>query len=123
MLYIQVLIRLHVVPVSIISYRGVQFIAQFWKTFQRSLSLKVNLSTAFHAHNDGKAERIIQKLEHMLRACVIDFKGNRNDHSPLIKIRYNNSYTLASKWLLMKLFMGEYAYIILDGLKLVKLGW
>ncbi|WMV08221.1 hypothetical protein MTR67_001606 [Solanum verrucosum] len=28
----------------------------------------------------------------MLRACVIDFKGNWDDHLPLIEFSYNNSY-------------------------------
>ena len=28
----------------------------------------------------------------MFRACVIDFKGNRRDHFPLVEFAYNNSY-------------------------------
>ena len=28
----------------------------------------------------------------MLRACVFDFKGNWDDHLPLIEFSYNNSY-------------------------------
>ncbi|WMV23522.1 hypothetical protein MTR67_016913, partial [Solanum verrucosum] len=76
------------VPVSIISNRG----AQFWKSFQNGLGSKVNLSTAFHPQTDGQAERTIQTLEDILRACVIDFKGNWDDHLPLIEFAYNNSY-------------------------------
>ena len=33
-----------------------------------------------------------QVLEDMLRACVIDFKGNWEKHLPLIEFAYNNSY-------------------------------
>nr|AAV31171.1 Putative polyprotein, identical [Solanum tuberosum] len=87
-LYIQEVVRLHGVPISIISNRG----AQFWKFFQKGLGLNVNLSTAFHPQTDGQAERTIQTLEDMLRACVIDFKGNWDDHLPLIEFAYNNSY-------------------------------
>ncbi|WMV25482.1 hypothetical protein MTR67_018867 [Solanum verrucosum] len=47
-LYIQEVVRLHGEPVLIISDRGAQFTAQFWKSFQKSLGSKVNLSTAFH---------------------------------------------------------------------------
>ena len=28
----------------------------------------------------------------MLRACVIDFKGNWDNHLPLVELCYNNSY-------------------------------
>ncbi|KAH0738661.1 hypothetical protein KY290_037366 [Solanum tuberosum] len=91
-LYVQEIVRLHGVPISIISDRGAQFTAQFWKSFQKGLGSKVNLSTAFHPQTDGQAERTIQTLEDMLRACVIDFKGNWDDHLPLIEFAYNNSY-------------------------------
>ncbi|WMV35099.1 hypothetical protein MTR67_028484 [Solanum verrucosum] len=61
--------------------------------FKRWLGFKgVNLSTAFHPQKNGQAERTIQTLEDMLRACVIEFKGNWDDHLPLIEFAYNNSY-------------------------------
>ncbi|WMV24815.1 hypothetical protein MTR67_018200 [Solanum verrucosum] len=41
---------------------------------------------------DGKVEHTIQTLEDMLRTFVIDFKGNWDDHFPLIEFSYNNSY-------------------------------
>ena len=40
------------------------------------MGTKVKLSTAFHPQVDGQAERTIKNLKDMLRACVIDFKGN-----------------------------------------------
>ena len=47
-LYIQEVVRLHGVPVSIFSNRVAQFTGQFYKSIQKGLSSKVNLSTAFH---------------------------------------------------------------------------
>jgi len=91
-LYIKEIVRLHGVPVSIISDRGAQFTANFWRSFQKGLGTQVNLSTAFHPQTDGQAERTIQTLEDMLRACVLDFKGNWDDHLALIEFAYNNSY-------------------------------
>ncbi|XP_070046669.1 uncharacterized protein [Nicotiana tomentosiformis] len=75
-LYIKEIVRLHGTPVSIISNRGAQFTANFWKKFQQGLGTQVNLSMAFHPHTDGQAERTIQMLEDMFRACVLDLKGS-----------------------------------------------
>jgi len=91
-LYIKEIVRLHGVPVSIISDRGAQFTAHFWRSFQRGLGTQVNLSTTFHPQTDGQAERTIQTLEDMLRVCVLDFKRSWDEHLPLIEFAYNNSY-------------------------------
>ncbi|KAL0421149.1 UNVERIFIED_CONTAM: Retrovirus-related Pol polyprotein from transposon, partial [Sesamum latifolium] len=47
---------------------------------------------AFHPQTDGQSERTIQTLEDMMRACVIEFRGNWDDHLPLIEFAYNNSF-------------------------------
>ncbi|KAL0352231.1 UNVERIFIED_CONTAM: hypothetical protein Scaly_1611800 [Sesamum calycinum] len=40
----------------------------------------------------GQSERMIQTLEHMMRACIIEFRGNWDDHIPLMEFAYNNSF-------------------------------
>ena len=85
-LYINEILRLHGVPLSIISDRGPQFTSHFWKSFQKGLCTQVNLSTTFHPQTYGQAERTIQTLEYMLRSCVIDFKGSWDDHLPLLSL-------------------------------------
>ena len=50
------------------------------------------MSTAFHPQTDGQSERTIQVLEDMWRACVLDLKGSREEHLPLVEFTYNNSY-------------------------------
>ncbi|GJV11368.1 hypothetical protein Tco_1352909 [Tanacetum coccineum] len=55
------------------------------------------MSTAFHPQTDGQSKRTIQTLEDMLRACIIDFGGNWDDHLPLVKFAYNNSYQASIK--------------------------
>ncbi|WMV41141.1 hypothetical protein MTR67_034526 [Solanum verrucosum] len=39
---------------------------------------------------NGQVGRTIQTLDDMLRACVIDFKCNWDDHFPLIEFAYKN---------------------------------
>ena len=75
-LYIREIVRLHGVPVSIVSDRNPRFTAYFWKSFQKAMGTRLTMSTAFHTQTDGQSERTIQVLEDMLRACVLDHKGS-----------------------------------------------
>ena len=91
-LYIREIVLLHEVPVSIISDRDPRFMAQLLKNFQRAMGTQLMMSTAFHPQIDGQSEMTIQVLEDMLRACVLDLKGSWEEHFPLVKFAYNNSY-------------------------------
>ena len=50
------------------------------------------MSTAYHPQMDGQSERTIQTIEDMLKVCALDFKGNWDDHLPLVEFSYNNNY-------------------------------
>ena len=91
-LYIREIIRLHGVPVSIVSDRDPRFTAHFWKSFQKAMGTRLTNSTTFHPQTDGQSEMTIQVLEDMLRACVLDHKGRWEEHLPLVEFAYNNSY-------------------------------
>ncbi|GJY22085.1 putative reverse transcriptase domain-containing protein [Tanacetum coccineum] len=75
--YLKEIVYRHGVHVSIISDRDSQFASRFWRSLQNALGTKVNMSTAYHPKTDGQSERIIQTLEDMLQACVIDLVGSR----------------------------------------------
>ena len=91
-LYVKEIVELHRSPFSIISNRGAQFTSHFGRSFHNELVTQIKLRTTFHPQTDGNVESTIQSLEDMLMACVIDFKGNWNDHLPLIEFLYNNRY-------------------------------
>ncbi|GJS88406.1 putative reverse transcriptase domain-containing protein [Tanacetum coccineum] len=55
------------------------------------------MSTTDHPETDGQSERIIQTLEDMLRACVIDFGSSWDRHLSLVEFSYNNSYHASIK--------------------------
>jgi hypothetical protein len=86
------IVRLHGVPLSIVSDRDPRLTSRFWRAFQRELGTDLRFSTAYHPQTDGQSERTIQTLEDMLRACVLDFGGSWEDHLALIEFTYNNSY-------------------------------
>ena len=58
-LYIREIVRLHGVPVFIVSNRDPRFTAHFWKRFQRAKGTQLMMSTAFHPHTDGQSEKTI----------------------------------------------------------------
>ena len=84
--------RLHGVPVSIVSYQYPIFTSRFWPSLETALGTCLHFSTAFHPQTDGQSERTIQTLEDMLRSCVIEFKGSWDNHLALMEFAYNNSY-------------------------------
>lgn len=47
-LYIDNILRLHGAPKSIVSDRGPQFTAKFWKSFHEAMGTSLDFSTAFH---------------------------------------------------------------------------
>ncbi|GJV12360.1 reverse transcriptase domain-containing protein [Tanacetum coccineum] len=90
-LYIDEIVARHGVPTSIISDRDGRFTSRFWQMIQKALGTRLDMSTAYHPQMDRQRERIIQTLEDMLRACVIDFGGSWNIHLLMAEFSYNNS--------------------------------
>ena len=75
-LYLNHIVSLHGVPRTIISDRGVQFVARFWEQLHASLGTKLICSSTYHPQTDSQTERVNQILEDMLRACVIHYDKN-----------------------------------------------
>ncbi|KAA0061624.1 ty3-gypsy retrotransposon protein [Cucumis melo var. makuwa] len=91
-LYMSEIMRLHGVPVSIVSDRDARFTSKFWKGLQTAMGTRLDFSTAFHPQTDGQTERLNQVLEDMLRACALEFPGSWDSHLHLMEFAYNNSY-------------------------------
>ncbi|KZV39789.1 Retrotransposon protein, Ty3-gypsy subclass [Dorcoceras hygrometricum] len=91
-LYVKEIVRLHGVPISIVSDRDPKFTSAFWKSLHRALGTKLTFSTAFHPQTDGQSERVNQILEDLLRACIIDFSESWDLKLLLVEFAYNNSF-------------------------------
>ena len=56
------------------------------------MGTKLTFSTTLHPRTNSQSKRVIQILEDLLRAFVLDLKGNWDDHLPLVEFAYNNSF-------------------------------
>ena len=89
-LYVDEIVKLHGMPVSIVSDRDPRFTSRFWSKFQKALGTSLHFSTVFHPQTDGQSERTIQTLKDMLRACILDFKESWVKYLSLAEFAYNN---------------------------------
>ena len=93
-LYVEEIVRLHGVPISIVSDRDPRFTSRFWSSLQDAMGTRLHFSTSFHPQTDGQSKRTIQMLEDMLREYMIEFKGSWDTHLSLMELAYNNIYQI-----------------------------
>ena len=89
------IVRLHEIPLSIVSDCDPRFTSRFWKELQSALGTQLNFSIAFHPQTDGQFEKVIQVLENMLWGCVLDFPKSWDRYIPLMEFAYNKGYQLS----------------------------
>ena len=74
--YVNEIVRMHRVPISIVFDKDPHFASRFWHSLQKTLVIKLSFSIVFHSQTDGQLKRVIQVLKDLLRACTLDLKGN-----------------------------------------------
>ncbi|KAL0551864.1 hypothetical protein IC582_010953 [Cucumis melo] len=62
-LYMSEIVRLHGVPVSIVSDRDARFTSKFWKGLQTAMGTRLDFSTAFHPQTDGSWDSYLHLME------------------------------------------------------------
>ncbi|KAK9125672.1 hypothetical protein Scep_014518 [Stephania cephalantha] len=68
------------------------YTSRMWRSMQEQYGTRYDSKMLFHLGTDGRTERLIQTLEDMLRACVLEFGGSWEEYLPLCEFAYNNSY-------------------------------
>jgi len=88
----------HGLPDDIVSDRDSKFISHFWQSLMDLLSVKLNLSTAFHPQTDGQTERVNQTLEAYMRNYCSYQQDDWSDLLPLAEYAYNSAVSEATKF-------------------------
>jgi len=57
--YVSEIVKLHGVPVSIVSDKDSKFTSAFWRAFQAKMGTKVQMRTTYHPQTDEKFEKTI----------------------------------------------------------------
>jgi len=94
--------KLHRLPESIVSDRGMQFTAGMMKELNYLLGIQTKLSTAYHPQTNGQMERINQELEQYLRVFIDHRQEQWPDWLGIVEFAYNNKIHAATKILLFK---------------------
>jgi len=89
--------KLHGLPESIVSDRGVWFAAGMIKEVNNLLGIQTKLSTAYHLQTDGQTERINQELEQYLRVFIDHRQEQWPDWLGMAEFTYNNKIHAATK--------------------------
>jgi len=89
--------KLHGLPESIISDRGVQFAVGMIKKLNNLLGIQTKLSMAYHPQMDGQMERINQELEQYLRVFINHRQEQWPDWLGMAEFAYNNKVHAATK--------------------------
>ena len=89
-LFIDNIFLLQALPNSIVSDRGPQFAADFWRYICVCLGIATLLSTAFHPPTDAQTERINASMEEYLRAHVNYLQDDWVQYLSLAEFAANN---------------------------------
>jgi hypothetical protein len=85
------IIRHHGIPETVISDRGPQFTAAYWKTLWTTIFTKLNMSTARHPNTDSQAERGVRTIVEMLRSFCHENVTDWDDLIGANEFAYNDS--------------------------------
>jgi len=107
--------KLHGLPESIISDRGVQFVIEMMKELNKLLGIQTKLSTAYHLQTDGQTERINQELEQYLRVFIDHRQEQWLDWLGTAEFAYNNKIHSATKVSSFKVNYGQNSRMGFEG--------
>jgi hypothetical protein len=84
-------VRHHGLPMHIVSDRGSQFVAQFWRQLCADLGVTLRLTSAHQPSSDGQVERTNKVLEEAIRSYVNNLHNDWDSWLDCIEFAHNIS--------------------------------
>uniref|UniRef100_A0A8C5QDX2 Integrase catalytic domain-containing protein n=1 Tax=Leptobrachium leishanense TaxID=445787 RepID=A0A8C5QDX2_9ANUR len=95
-IFITNVVRIHGIPLGIVSDRGTQFVSRFWKGFCKNVGIDLSFSSAYHPQTNGAAERANQNIEKYLRCFISERQDNWSDLIPWAEYALNSAVSEAT---------------------------
>ena len=92
-LFMEIFVKHHGFPRSIVSDRDPVFISAFWRRLFELSDTKLSMSSSYHPQIDGQTEVVNQGLEQYLRAFVQDNPKTWLFFMRGVEFHYNSSST------------------------------
>ena len=79
------------IPESMIGDCDKLWTSRFWRELFKPLGMKINLTTAYHPHADGRAERTIKTMNELLRSATQGKQGKWLESLPMVEYAINSA--------------------------------
>jgi hypothetical protein len=96
------------IPRSIISYRDTIFLNAFWTTLWEKMDTKLNMSTTFHPHIDGKTKVVNKTLVQLLRGYNHKYPKIWDENMMYIQHSYNRVVNTSTSKSSFEIFFGYF---------------
>jgi len=95
-LLVRHVVRLHGLPLAIVSDRDPRFTSELWQALFESLGTELRMSTADHPQTNGLTERMNGLVLQLIRTCCIDHPHSWAYKLPLLEFAINSHASSAT---------------------------